>query len=118
MPGISAPLPGLLLPRLAQVFPAPAQSDLFRSGGFSIALKELHGWSQGRVPPSIRSALDYEIRRRGILQVQLARRLGVSKQQLTNVLHGRSGASAALASGLSAFIREEAQFAQPGRQWR
>ena len=84
-------------------------SDLFRRSCSWVPFKELNGWSRGGAPPSVRGAVAHEIQRRGIRQVNLAHRLGVSKQQLTNVLHGRVGASPALANGLVAFIREGAQ---------
>ncbi len=86
-------------------------SDAWRSaaGGGVHLISELEGWHRGIAPPSVRRAVDHEIRRRGMLRVDLARRLGVSKQQLTNVLHGRFGASPALANGFAAFIRDGAQ---------
>jgi predicted fused transcriptional regulator/phosphomethylpyrimidine kinase len=45
--------------------------------------------------------------------VDLARRLGVSKQQLTNVLHGRFGASDMLARGLIEFVKEGGSVRSP-----
>jgi hypothetical protein len=103
-------LDGSLLPPLCLVLPAPAQLDLFGgASGFSVPARELEGWHRGFAPPSVRRAVDHEIRRRGMLRIDFARHLGVSKQHLTNVLHGRFGASPALASGLAAFIRDGAR---------
>jgi hypothetical protein len=100
------------MPVLVLVLPAPAQLDLF-GGPFapapsSVPLKDLVGWRSGPVPPSVRRAIDHEIQRRGLRRSDLARRAGISKQQLTNVLHGRFGAGVALASKLRDFIKEGA----------
>ena len=107
-------LHGLMLPLLVLVLPALSQLDLFEgSSCASVPLKELDGWRRGFSPPSVRRAIDHEIRRRGILRVDLARRLGVSKQQLTNVLHGRFGASDMLARGLIEFVKEGGSVRSP-----
>ncbi len=98
------------LPCLVLVLPAPAQLDLFGwSSSFSVPVREIEGWHRGVAPPYVRRAINHEIRRREMLRIDLARRLGVSKQQLTNVLNGRFGAGLALAGSLARFIEEGAQ---------
>jgi hypothetical protein len=95
------------LPHLVIVLPAPAQLDLFSDPQVSsVPLKDLDGWHRGLAPKSVRRALDHEIRRRRMRQVDLARRMKISKQHLTNVLHGRAVAGVRLASGLRRFINQ------------
>lgn len=100
------------MPLLVLVLPPPVQLDLF-GGAFasalsSVPLKDLIGWHRGPIPPSVRRAIDHEIGRRGLWRSDLARRAGISKQHLTNVMRRRYGAGAALASKLRAFIEEAA----------
>jgi hypothetical protein len=104
--GVFDRCPGFF-PSLVLVLPAPAQLDLFRNPEVSsVPLKDLDGWQRGFIPQSVRRALDHEIRRRRIRRVDLASRMDISKQHLSNVLHGRSAAGIGLATGLRQFIKE------------
>jgi hypothetical protein len=88
------------------VMPFPRQGDLFPSP-VSVPVSDL-AWSDGRVPPSVRRAVRHELRRQEIRQDDLARRIGISRSQLTNALSGRFGLGPAPAGRLKAFVVEAA----------
>ena len=104
MPPSLFPLPLLLLPP-----ENPDQLDLFGQPSVSVPFHEVHAWTGGIAPGSIRKAVRHELRRRGVRQGDLASRIGVSRSQLTNILDGRFGAGPEAAKGLKAFILEGAE---------
>ena len=95
MPPSLFPLPLLLLPP-----ENPDQLDLFGQPSVSVPFHEVHAWTGGIAPGSIRKAVRHELRRRGVRQGDLASRIGVSRSQLTNILDGRFGAGPAPAGRL------------------
>ena len=52
----------------------------------------------------IRAAIRHEIEARGLSQAHLAREVGLSRPQLTNLLVGRFGISPKVASRLKTFL--------------
>ncbi len=66
-------------------------------------------WAEGRVPLSVCRAVRHELRRQEIRQDDLARRIGISRSQLTNALNGRFGLGPAAAGRLKAFVVEVAE---------
>jgi len=52
----------------------------------------------------VRLALRYGIQARGLAQERLAREIGLSRSQLTNVLAGKRGTSPDAAARLKAFL--------------
>ena len=89
------------------VMPFPRQGDLFPSP-VSVPVSDL-AWTQGRVPLSVCRAVRHELRRQEIRQDDLARRIGISRSQLTNALNGRFGLGPAAAGRLKAFVVEVAE---------
>jgi len=89
-------------PALVVVLPVGRALDLF--GGRPRPDSDLAGWSSGLAPRAVRCYLRDEIRARGLRQSDVARRLGISRPQLVNILRGRFGASPRLALGLKAFL--------------
>lgn len=87
-------------------FPAASQHDLFADAPPSVPLPVLDAWRQGPIPPSVRAALRHEIARRGLRQREAARRIGISRPQLTKALSGRFGLSAAATAGARLFLLE------------
>jgi len=55
-----------------------------------------------------RAALRHELRARDLTQKRLARQVGLSRPQLTNLLRGRFGTSPEAAARLKAFLLEAA----------
>jgi antitoxin component HigA of HigAB toxin-antitoxin module len=79
----------------------------FAFGGlapFEVAASVLEGWGGGVAPDPVRVALRHEIEARGLTQERLAREVGLSRPQLTNLLVGRFGTSPEVASRLRAFL--------------
>jgi hypothetical protein len=79
----------------------------FAFGGlapFEVAASVLEGWSGGVAPEPVRTALRHEIEARGLTQERLAREIGLSRPQLTNLLVGRFGTSPEVASRLKTFL--------------
>jgi hypothetical protein len=107
----------MALPLLVLLLPPSAQLELFDPpfASMTVPVADLDSWRCGRIPPSVRRGVEYEIKRRGIRLSDLARRLGISNQLLTCVMGGRSCAGSALANGLRTFI-EEAAIDQDGRK--
>ncbi|ARJ67439.1 hypothetical protein WV31_18095 [Magnetospirillum sp. ME-1] len=58
----------------------------------------------GLIPDDVRTIIKSEIRRRGLTQDAAARRMGVSRPQLSNALMGRFGLSVEAMQGLRGFI--------------
>jgi hypothetical protein len=82
----------------------------FTFGGlapFEVSTSSLTAWADGVAPEPVRLALRHEIAARGITQGCLAREIGLSRPQLTNVLRGRFGASPQVAARLKAFLLAE-----------
>jgi AraC-like DNA-binding protein len=79
----------------------------FAFGGlapFAVSASVLEGWGGGVAPEPVRTALRHEIEARGLTQERLAREVGLSRPQLTNLLVGRFGTSPEVASRLKAFL--------------
>jgi antitoxin component HigA of HigAB toxin-antitoxin module len=79
----------------------------FAFGGlapFEVAASVVEGWGGGIAPEPVRTALRHEIEARGLTQERLAREVGLSRPQLTNLLVGRFGTSPEVASRLKAFL--------------
>jgi hypothetical protein len=79
----------------------------FAFGGlapFEVAASMLEGWGGGVAPEPVRVALRHEIEARGLTQERLAREVGLSRPQLTNLLVGRFGTSPEVVSRLKAFL--------------
>jgi hypothetical protein len=66
--------------------------------------------SRFRAAPALRAALRHELRARGLglTQGRLARQVGLSRPQLTNLLRGRVGTSPEAAARLKTFLLEAA----------
>ena len=75
--------------------------DLF--GGRALPHAAFACWSSGVAPPAVRCYLHDEIAARGLRQSDVARRLGISRPQLVNILRGRFGASPRITLGLKDF---------------
>ncbi len=89
------------------VLPLPDQGDLFPKP-VRVPGVEVSSWRGGHIPPGLRAGVIYEIQRRNLRQVDLARLVGLSRPQLTNALRGRFGVGACAAEKLKAFVLEEA----------
>ena len=99
------------------VAPAPARplallagADLV-SGGLApllVPANDLERWGEGTPSEATRAALRHELRARGLTQKRLARQVGLSRPQLTNLLRGRVGTSPEAAARLKAFLLEAA----------
>jgi hypothetical protein len=79
----------------------------FAFGGlapFEVAASVLEGWGGGIAPEPVRVTLRHEIGARGLTQERLAREIGLSRPQLTNLLVGRFGTSPEVASRLKTFL--------------
>jgi len=100
----------MVLPLLVLLLPPSAQLELFDDpfASVTVPIADLNSCKCGHIPPSVRRGIEYEIKRRGILRSDLARRLGISNQLLTSVMRGRSSAGSTLADGLRTFIEEAA----------
>jgi hypothetical protein len=86
------------------ILPFPAQGDLFPSV-VSIPVADL-SWRCGVIPSSLRQAVRHELKRRSLRQNDLARRIGISRPQLTNALRGRFGLGPNAAGRLKSFVVE------------
>jgi hypothetical protein len=87
----------------SQVVLLPWGRDLDLFGGRVAPLHDLAAWSSGVAPFPIRAYLRDEIQGRGLRQSDVARRVGISRSQLVNILRGRFGASPRVILGLKAF---------------
>ena len=106
---MTAPVPGRGRPDHTAariVLPPLVQPDLFEAGSPAIDGADLGGWSRGLAPPSVVRGVRHELRRRGLRQDDLARRIGISRSQLGNGLRGRFGLGPAAVAGLKAFLLE------------
>ena len=87
----------------------PLQLDLF---GYSDAPPvnddELRSWSAGVMPGSLQRAAVFHMHRLGVRHADMAAQVGLSRPQLTNVLHGRFGTTPVAADRLKSFIRNMA----------
>lgn len=121
MPASPAPFPASPPLRVPSFTPAPRrptwrfpsaalpQGDLF--GLHLVAVPrpdptELQAWEGGIMPASIRAAARFHLRASGMRHDDLAARVGLSRPQLTNVLHGRFGTCPTVAAALKAFVLE------------
>jgi hypothetical protein len=75
---------------------------------FSVPEPVLAGWTRGVAPEPVRMALRHELVARGLTQERLARKIGLSRPRLTNLLVGRSGTSPEVATRLKAFLLDAA----------
>lgn len=84
------------------------QLDLFLGDQLPFSRLELLGefsnWSGGPAPLSIRAAIVHEMRARGLTQDSVARQVGISRPQLTNVLRAVFGTSPKVAAKLKVFV--------------
>lgn len=80
------------------------QTDLFGPPPVNPAV--LSSWRGGVMPADLRHAAAYVLRSTGVGHAALARRVGISRPQITNVIHGRFGASPVVADRLKAFFVE------------
>ena len=87
---------------------APVQLDLF--GPPAVQPSSL-SWHGGVMPADLRGATVFGLRRLGLKHSDLARRAGLSRPQVTNILHGTFGAGPAAAERLKAFVSEMAMAA-------
>lgn len=67
---------------------------------------ELQAWEGGIMPVSVRASARFHLRASGMRHDDLAARVGLSRPQLTNVLHGRFGTCPTVAAALKAFVLE------------
>jgi DNA-binding XRE family transcriptional regulator len=83
----------------------------FASGGLApllVPANDLERWGKGVPSETTRAALRHELQARGLTQDRLARQVGLSRPQLTNLLRGRVGTSPEAAARLKAFLLEAA----------
>jgi len=64
-------------------------------------------WQDNLGLPPARSDI-HEMKRQNLRQIDVASRIGLSRPQLTNALHGRFGVGMKAAAALKAFVLEEA----------
>jgi hypothetical protein len=108
-PAVPGPGPGVA-PAPARPLALLAGADLV-SGGLApllVPANDLERWGEGTPSEATRAALRHELRARGLTQERLARRVGLSRPQLTNLLRGRVGTSPEAAARLKAFLLEAA----------
>ena len=86
-----------LAPRDAVVIDA---ADLFGP----VEVEGWNAWRKGLVPPSAREAVERRRRAFGLTQDTLASRIGISRPQLVNALHGRFGLSGPPTENLKEFL--------------
>ncbi len=89
------------------VLPLPAQGDLFPVP-VRVPGVEISSWRGGHIPPGLRAGVVHEMQRRNLRQVDLARRVGLSRPHLTNALRGRFGVGVHAAKKLKDFVLKEA----------
>jgi len=99
--GLVPVVPVGVVPSLVVLLPWSRCLDLF--GGRVPPLRDLASWSSGVAPPSVQAYLRDEIQGRGLRQSDVARRVGISRSQLVNILRGRFGAGPRVILGLKAF---------------
>jgi hypothetical protein len=78
----------------------PIQLDLFYDYRGDFEPEALPDWDGGVAPPAIRLAIDRELRRRGARRGELAKAIGLSQSQMTNILRGRFGTTPVIANAL------------------
>ena len=78
----------------------PIQLDLFYDYRGDLEPEALPEWVSGVAPPDIRLAIDRELRRRGARRGELAKAIGLSPSQTTNILRGRFGTTPMTANAL------------------
>jgi putative DNA primase/helicase len=75
----------------------PMQLDLFYDYPGNFEREALPDWDGGVAPPAIRLAIDRELRRRSARRGDLAKEIGLSRSQTSNILRGRFGTTPATA---------------------
>ena len=88
---------------LVLLLPWPFGRDLDLFGGRELPVGDLDAWKSGVAPSSVRSYLRDEIKSRGLRPCDVARRLGISRPQLVNILRGRFGAGSLVTLRLKDF---------------
>jgi hypothetical protein len=78
----------------------PVQLDLFDDQQLVPEPEPLPEWDGGVAPPAIRLAIDRELRRRSARHGDLAKEIGLSRSQMTNILRGRFGTTPVIANAL------------------
>lgn len=101
----SAPPPPALAPgRSLRI--CSRQGDFFGPNLTEIPWSQISAFSRGVVPLNICEAVRVQLSNDGMSQETLARRLDISRPQVTNALQGRYGLSSAPAAQLKAFLLE------------
>lgn len=81
-------------------------ADLFDTGG-TITLANVDAWSGGMMPPELVAAVRRIARARGLTHEGLARIVGCSRPQLSNILVRKFGAGSDVAARLRDFLKTE-----------
>jgi antitoxin component HigA of HigAB toxin-antitoxin module len=89
----------------------PLQLDLLDDQRLVPEPEPLPEWDGGVAPPAIRLAIERELRRRGARHQDLARAIGLSRSQTTNILRGRFGTSPVAAKVLRQILGFESSAA-------
>lgn len=87
----------------------PLQLDLFDDQRLISEPEPLPEWDGGVAPPAIRLAIERELRRRSARHDELAKAIGLSRSQTTNILRGRFGTRPAIAN----ILRQLLDFKSP-----
>jgi hypothetical protein len=90
-------------------FPDLRQRDFFGGDRLAVPASDVLEWRGGIAPPGVRTALHHEKRRRGLRQSDVARLVGLSRPQLSNLQHGRFGASPEAAARIRDFLIDGAK---------
>jgi Helix-turn-helix domain len=90
-------------------FPDLPQRDFFGGDRLAIPASDVLEWRGGIAPPGVRTALHHEKRRRGLRQSDVARLVGLSRPQLSNLQQGRFGASPEAAARIREFLIDGAK---------
>ena len=88
---------------------APIQGDLFEPAKPVVPSDPVFAWTGGPLPEPLRTFIPAELRRRGLTKTKAAKLVGISRPQLVNVMRGRFGASAQVATGIRSLILENAE---------
>jgi hypothetical protein len=103
-PSSPFPLPFLVLPP-----GVPSQLELFGRSVVSVPFRDIRDWTDGIAPSGMRKAVRHELKRRNLQPKLLAKKIGISRPQLVNILQGRFGAGPHAAKALREFVLEGAE---------
>jgi hypothetical protein len=92
------------VPAVPTLLTKPLQFDLFDDQRLVPEPEPLPEWDGGVAPPAIRLAIERELRRRSARHDELAKVIGLSRSQTTNILRRRFGTSRAIANVLKQLL--------------